>query len=221
MKPKICRLVGAIALASTLTGAQGIFSERLHMAANATSFANLYQTLEDLSDRSNLIVIGQFQESPTYYPEVLGPDYPPRADPEALVPTDRDPALTAMNRMSYITTNFHVSEVVKSDNGLDLSTVNVAQVAYSDRGQLLTVRGERLFQAGEEYVLFLRHIDDSDGAYWVTGAVQGAFMIRDGSVSSLKTIEGAMVTVGLDVDRQPLADFLNDVRSHLTAEVDD
>lgn len=204
-----------------LIGAQGIFSERLNMAANATSYAELYQTIEELGDRSNLIVVGQFQGSPTYYPEVLGPDYPLRADPEAFVPVDRDPALIAMNRMSYITTNFQVSEVLKSGNGLDLPTVNVAQVAYLDQGQLLTVRGERLFQTGEEYVLFLRPMDDSDGDYWVTGAVQGVFMIQDGSVSSLDRLEGEMVTVGLGIDRQPLTNFLNDVRSNLETEIDD
>lgn len=223
MKPKICRLASSITLASMtailLLGVQGIFFELPRMAASA-EIANIYRTLAELSDRSELIVVGQFQGSPIYYPEVHGPDYPPRADSEALVPTDRDPALIAMNRMSYITTNFQVREVLKSGNRLDLSTVNVAQIAYLNQGQLLSVSEERLFRADEEYVLFLDSADDVDGDYWVTGAVQGAFKIQDGSVSSLDKLGEKRVIVGLGIDKQPLADFLNDVRSSLKTEID-
>ncbi len=234
MKFKIRNFAVCAAMFSTLA-TTAIIQDRLstdsQITANASSeteytpgirgeLAQLFTSIDELNSKSELIVVGKFQGRPTFYPEVTGPDYPPREDPEALVPVDRDPALIAMNAPPYRDMSFQISEVIKGEGllqrvlgTLSAPSIKVRQMGAMEDGAEVGLIGDRLFQPGEEYVLFL-HRDSQSQSYFVRGTSQGAFIIKDGKISSLNTLEG-VIDAGPKVLNQPLTDFLGTVRSIL------
>lgn len=228
MKFRAKTFSASIAVISALTTAgiisRGAFAENSRFSASTPKeaessvvihgeVANIYGEISQLGKQADLIVVGKFQGEPTFRPEVLGSDYPPRADSEALVPTDRDPSLVAMNRLPYREMNFQVSTVIKGESllgGLSSPSVTVEQVGILDAGREVGVSGDRLFQANEEYVLFLSP-DPLGQRYFVTGISQGAFLLKDGMVSSLNTLEG-VDNIGPTVRAQPLTTFLSTIQ---------
>ena len=191
-----------------------------HVPGIKGHLAQLFTSLDELNAKSELIVVGKFEGEPTFNPEVTGPDYPPREDPEALVPVDRDPTLIAMNAPPYRDMSFQVSEVIKGDGllqevlgTLSAPSIEIRQVGAIENEAEIGLIGDRLFQPGEEYVLFL-HRDSQSQSYFVRGTSQGAFIIEGGEISSLNTLEG-VIDAGPKVLNQPLSGFLGTVRSIL------
>lgn len=186
-------MIFALGIAIALPLAQNLFSSQ-PLAASALSYETFYRTVGELNRASTLIVVGQFQGSPTYYSGAYNVD-------------------GSTNDMSYSTMTFQASEILKRENtSQSASVIRIAQMSYIDGGELKPLRGERLFQAGEDYVLFLRPTSQPNGSYWVTGSVQGAFIIQGDRVSSINRLEGVISNAGPVVASQPLKDFLGRVR---------
>ena len=183
----------ASAIALTTLFSQSVLSSN-PQSASAFSYADSYRDLKALATDSDLIAIGTFRGEPTYYPE-------------------QPPSANGVATASYSTMRFQVREILKEDlplSNAETLTIEVGQMSYMDGGQLMTPSGIRLFQSGEDYVLFLSK-SSADSFYWVSGVTQGVFAIAQDKVNSLNAIEG-ISTIGPVVQSQPLTAFVADIR---------
>lgn len=161
--------------------------------SDPAEFARLYTSVKDLSTDSSLIVLGQFQDLATVVlPKMDKPPY--------------DPGRRELG--------FRPTHVLK---GQAKTTIQVAQRVSFARSTSPTVTAagdDTLFRPGDTYILFLTSAlpvelrGNAEPFYWVTGAIQGAFRVKDGKVYSRNITGEIPAQVGPRIAGQPLDTFL-------------
>lgn len=155
------------------------------------SSAISYKTTDDLLAASDLVVRGSFTGKPMLSPLRRGPDLPTAAS-EDQEPPARDPNLIYQRDPGHRDLAFVVQEVLKGDK-------TTKQIVVGQRGAIdqsttadtvRPVEGDTLFKPGDSYILFLAKPLPHEtklanrAFYWIAGAVQGAYRIKNQKVYS-------------------------------------
>ena len=114
--------------------------------------------------------------------------------------------------------DFIISEVLKGQN--ISSPITIAQRGAIDKETTVeTVKpmeSDTFFQPGEMYILFLvkplPHEISGSVFYWVTGASQGAFFIKDRKVYSRSLTGQIPSSIGPLIQGENLRSFLNRIK---------
>jgi len=205
-------------------------SSPVSLGATAVS----YQTTDDLLATSNLVVCGKFTGKPLLSPLRRGPDLP-TASSEDREPPARDPNLIYQRDPGHRDLAFVVQEVLKGDKTTKQIFVGqrgaIDQITTADT--VRSVEGDTLFKPGDSYILFLvkplPHETKLAGRefYWVAGAVQGAYRLKNKKVYS-RNVELAQPSpgeepvsreieeyVGPKVEGVPEEAFLSELRAKI------
>jgi hypothetical protein len=208
----------------------GTHSSPVSLGSTAVS----YQTTDDLLAASDLVVRGNFTGKPLLSPLRRVPDLPTVSSDDQEHPA-RDPNLIYQRDPGHRDLAFVVQEVLKGDK-------TTKQIFVGQRGaigQNTTVdtvkpmEGDTLFKPGDSYILFLvktlPHETKLAGRefYWVAGAVQGAYRLKNKKVYS-RNVELAQPSpgeervpreieeyVGPKVEGVPEEAFLSELRAKI------
>jgi hypothetical protein len=181
-----------------------------------------YQSLEELENDADLVVLGKFVGNPRFDKgrsidrgvSKKNPEVTESQTPEE----DAARKLIAQRRPSYRELTFQVTEVLKgelSNAKPGTPKIKVGQVAGQSGTTVVGVSGDRLFQPGEEYILYLS--SDSllgEDFYWVTGANQGTFVVKGNQVDSLNN-QANVDDVGPKVKGESLDKFKSKIKPKL------
>lgn len=174
--------------------------------------ADIYSSLDELVADSILIVEGKFVGNPNFREARQSPAVPPRKDPEAKVPSQRDTSLISLRSPRHVELMFQVKDILKGSagDGSKNQKITIAQIAMQGEQNLVGVTGDRLFQPGQQYVLFLKP-SSLGNYYWVSGASQGAFLVDGEFISSLNNVAD-FVQAGPRVRKKNVREFSDEVR---------
>lgn len=176
----------------------GVQSSPVSLGSTAVS----YQTTNDLLAASDLVVRGNFTGKPLLSPLRRGLDLPTASSGKQKPPA-RDPNLIYQRDPGHLDLAFVVQEVLKGDK-------TTKQIFVGQRGAInqnttadtvKPVAGDTLFKPGDAYILFLvkplPHETKLAGRefYWVAGAVQGAYRLKNKKVYS-RNVELAQPSLG-------------------------
>lgn len=176
--------------------------------------ARSYKTTDDLLAASDLVVRGEFTGKPLLSPLRRGPDLP-TASSEDQEPPARDPNLIYQRDPGHRDLTFVVQEALKGDK--TTKQIVVAQRGAIDQSTtadtVRPVEGDTLFKPGDSYILFLvkplPHETKLAGRefYWVVGAVQGAYRIKNKKVYS-RNIEVAPSSLGEEPVSREIEEYI-------------
>jgi hypothetical protein len=151
----------------------------------ALELANNYKSIDELIAASDVVVFGKFTGNPKIVLPSQGLSLPPdwTEDRKALDPivinqvlASRDPGHRTMTFVPIQTFKGSISKVI-----------TVGQRGTFTEFYTVPNKGDKFFQTGDTYILFLTlEPARSDNFYWTTGAVQGAFSVKSDRVNCLQ-----------------------------------
>jgi hypothetical protein len=153
--------------------------------------AKVYSSTDELLDGSDLVVRGRFTGKPDLSPRRKGVDLPTSASEDQQPPV-RDENLIYERDPGHRNLSFIAQEVLKGEK--TQKQLVVAQRGAIDSNStsdlVIPMNGDSFFEPGTEYFLFLvkplPHEIKLAGKdfYWITGASQGAYRVKNGKVFS-------------------------------------
>jgi hypothetical protein len=153
------------------------------------SVAVAYYSMDQMATDADVIVAGTFSDEKILVPMSKFVDFPSR-NPKTLEAAPRDSSLINQNELGHLDSGFNISEVIKGNVN---SKIYVAQngVMATTPAASKPVSGDRFFKGGDSYILFLKKalphsVKNAGGRsfYYVVGAYQGGYRIRNGKVYS-------------------------------------
>jgi hypothetical protein len=165
-----------------------ISTTKSHLSAQGDVAKN-YNSTDELLVESDLVIRGRFTGKPTLTPHRKGIELPTSAS-EDQEPPARDVNLIYERDPGHRDLSFVAQEVLKGEK--TQKQIVVAQRGAIDSNStadsVIPTIGDALFEPGSEYVLFLvkplPHEIKLAGKvfYWITGASQGAYQVKNGKV---------------------------------------
>lgn len=153
--------------------------------------AKVYNSTDELLDGSDLVVRGRFTGKPDLSPRKKGVELPTSASEDQQPPV-RDENLIYERDPGHRNLSFIAQEVLKGEK--TQKQIVVAQRGAIDSNStsdsVIPMNGDSFFEPGTEYFLFLvkplPHEIKLAGKefYWITGASQGAYRVKNGKVFS-------------------------------------
>ncbi|WP_009634439.1 hypothetical protein [Synechocystis sp. PCC 7509] len=150
----------------------------------ASDFANKYKNIDELLAASDVVVFGKFTGNPQIVLPSEGLSLPlgwkEDRKRKPLDPTFINQVLASRDP-GHRTMTFVPSQTIK---GSTSKAITVGQRGTFAESDTLQNTGDKFFQAGDFYVLFLTlEPSRSDNFYWTTGAVQGAFQVKSDRIN--------------------------------------
>lgn len=150
----------------------------------ALELANNYKNIDELIAASDVVVFGKFIGNPKILLPSKGQSLPPgwTEDPQR---KPLDPAvisqILASRDPGHRAITFVPSKTLK---GSTSKAITVGQRGTFTEAYTLPNQGDKFFQSGDFYVLFLKlEPSRNDNFYWTTGAFQGAFQVKSNRVN--------------------------------------
>lgn len=149
----------------------------------ALEFANNYKNIDELIAVSDVVVFGKFTGNPQIVlpsKGLLPLSWKQNTQRRPLDPAIINQILTS-REPGHRTMTFIPTQIFK---GSTSKAITVGQRGVFTEAKNAPNKGDRFFQAGDAYVLFLTlEPSRSDNFYWTTGAVQGAFQVKSDRVN--------------------------------------
>ena len=150
----------------------------------ALELANNYKNIDELIAASDVVVFGKF----TGNPKIILPSKERSLPPgwtEDRITKPLDPAvinqILASRDPGHRTITFVPSKTLK---GSASKVITVGQRGIFTEAYNAPDQGDKFFQVGDFYVLFLKlEPSRNDNFYWTTGAFQGAFQVKSARVN--------------------------------------
>ena len=150
----------------------------------ALELANKYKNIHELLAASDVVVFGKFTGNPKIILPSGGQSLPPgwtedrRTKPLDSVVINQ---ILASRDPGYRTITFVPSKTLK---GSTSNIITVGQRGLFTEAYNAPDQGDKFFQSGDYYVLFLKlEPSRNDNFYWTTGAFQGAFQVNSDRVN--------------------------------------
>lgn len=185
------------------------------------SVAKNYETIDQLAVDSQVIVLGNFQGNPNIARPKMGQDSAPARTANESPPQrnlDTQLKLLAQREPGRRELDFQPAEVLKGD--IQASSITVAQRAAIDENAVGPVEDDKLFEPREKYILFLTPALPNEGKfYWITGAFQGAFKVKNGKITSQNIAgENRQEVIGPRVKGESLETFMTAIKEKVNSK---
>lgn len=148
-----------------------------------------YPTFKELADNSTDIVVGQI----TSIKMVDDKSMPPITD--------------------Y---NFRIDLAIKGDLQVG-NTITIRQIGAETAEQIAELSDDPLIKEGERFLGFLDYSKEHD-VYAIVGGPQGRYLLENGSISSLDTVNPHSDWIPIKADRKDLSEFVQEIKSEMTTK---